>query len=130
MENKIENEFLKNIIKIIKGSVGGIILTLILLLIFAAVLTYTNIEESTIKPVIIVITVISILVGSSISTLKIKKNGMINGAMVGLIYILTIYLISSITGSGFALNIYSIIMIIAAIISGVIGGIIGVNISK
>lgn len=130
MENKIENEFLKNIIKIIKGSVGGIILTLILLLIFAAVLTYTNIEESTIKPVIIVITAISILVGSSISTLKIKKNGMINGAMVGLIYILTIYLISSITGSGFALNIYSIIMIIAAIISGVIGGIIGVNISK
>lgn len=130
MENKIENEFLKNIIKIIKGSVGGIILTLILLLIFAAVLTYTNIEESTIKPVIIVITVISILVGSSISTLKIKKNGMINGAIVGLIYILTIYLISSITGSGFALNIYSIIMIIAAIISGVIGGIIGVNISK
>lgn len=130
MENKIENEFLKNIIKIIKGSVGGIILTLILLLIFAAVLTYTNVEESTIKPVIIVITVISILVGSSISTLKIKKNGMINGAIVGLIYILTIYLISSITGSGFALNIYSIIMIIAAIISGVIGGIIGVNISK
>lgn len=122
-----ENEFTKNIIRIIKGSVTAIILTLLLLLIFAIILTYTSLKESVINPVIIVISVISILIGSSISTLKISKNGLLNGGLVGIIYILTIYLLSSITSSGFGINLYSIIMMILSIIAGMIGGIIGVN---
>lgn len=122
-----ENEFTKNIIRIIKGSVTAIILTLLLLLIFAIILTYTSLKESVINPVIIVISVVSILIGSSISTLKISKNGLLNGALVGIIYILTIYLLSSITSSGFGINLYSIIMMILSIIAGMIGGIIGVN---
>ncbi len=48
---------------------------------------------------------------------KIKKNGIINGGVIGFIYILLIYLISSITGVGFSININSIIMIICASIS-------------
>lgn len=127
MENIKENEFSKNILRIVNGSITAIILTLILLLVFAMILTYTDIKENTINPVIIVITGISILVGSSVSTLKIKKNGLINGFLVGLIYIITIYLISSITRTGFKLNLYSIIMILVSTIMGMIGGIIGVN---
>ena len=129
MENLDKNEIIQNVIRITKGSVTAIILTLILLFIFAILLTYTNIQENIINPVIIVITAVSILIGSSISTLKIKKMGLINGAFVGLIYILTIYLISSITGSGFILQIQSIIMIVSSIIAGMIGGIIGVNLN-
>ena len=53
--------------------------------------------------------------------------GLVNGALVGLIYILTIYVISSITGLGFALQLQTIIMMLAAIGAGMIGGIIGVN---
>lgn len=127
MENINENEFSKNIIRILKGSVTAIILTLVLLLIFALLLTYTSITENVIKPVIIVVSGISILVGSSISTLTIKKNGMLNGCLVGLIYILSLYLISSITGTGFTINLYSLIMIIVCIVTGMIGGVIGVN---
>ena len=127
MENIKESEFSKNMIRIVKGSITAIILTLILLLIFAILLTYTQIKENTINPVIIVITGISILVGSSVSTLKINKNGLINGFLVGLIYIIAIYLISRITGTGFRINLYSIIMMLVSIIMGMIGGIIGVN---
>jgi len=90
-------------------------------------LTYTNITENTINPVIIVITGISILIGSGISTLKIRKNGLLNGGLVGIIYILTIYLLSGITGSGFGVNVYTIIMMFVSIIAGMIGGIVGVN---
>jgi len=127
MENIDKNEMLENGVRIIKGSITSIVVTLIFLLIFAFLLTYTNIQESLINPVIIVVTAISILLGSSISTMKIKKNGFLNGACVGIIYILTIYLISSLTGTGFSLEINSIIMIISSIIAGMIGGIIGVN---
>lgn len=127
MENLNKNEITQNFIRIIKGSITAIVITLILLFIFSIILTYTSIKESTMSPVVIIITAVSILIGSSISTLKIKKMGLVNGALVGLIYILTIYVISSITGSGFALQLQTIIMMLSAIGAGMIGGIIGVN---
>ena len=74
-----------------------------------------------------IITAISILIGSSIENTKIKKNGLINGGMIGGCYILIIYLISSFLNWKFSLNVNSIIMIVAAIIFGILGGIIGVN---
>lgn len=129
MENLDKNELSTNFIRIIKGSVTAIIITLILLFIFAILLTYTKLQENIISPVVIVVTAISILIGSSISTLKIKKNGLLNGAFVGIIYIATIYIISSLTGSGFSCNINTIIMIVCSIIAGMLGGIIGVNLN-
>lgn len=125
MEAKVKAD--KNIIRIIKGSAFSILITLILLFIYAILLTSTNISESTMSVVVITITGISILIGSSISSFKIKKRGIVNGGLVGLIYIITIYLISSIALMGFSMNITSIIMLIVAIVIGMIGGIIGVN---
>ncbi len=137
MENKMENskltvsnskgEFNKNISRIIKGSIFAIIISLLLLFIYANLLTYTNIPETSIVPVVITISGISILVGSSISSLKIKKQGMINGALVGLIYMIFIYLLSSIVFTGFGLDTTAIIMIVIGTAAGMIGGIIGVN---
>lgn len=129
MENLDKNELSANLIRIVKGSIAAIVITLILLFIFAILLTYTKLQENIISPVVIVVTAISILIGSSISTLKIKKNGLLNGALVGIIYIVTIYLISSITGSGFACNINTIIMMVSSVIAGMLGGIIGVNLN-
>lgn len=120
----------ENIIRIFKGSVISIIISLILLLVLSALLTYTNISENIIPSAIIIISAISIFIGSIISTMNIKKNGLINGTLVGAIYMLTIYILSSINVTGFQMNIKSIIMLIISMIAGMIGGIIGVNISK
>ena len=112
---------------IAKGIGISLLITVIALTIFSIILTYTNIEENVINPVIMIITAISILIGSSIENTKLKKNGLINGGMIGGCYILIIYLISSILNWKFSLNVNSIIMIVAAIIFGILGGIIGVN---
>lgn len=114
-------------VNMLKGIITSMILTLLLLFIFANLLTYTDMSESTIPPVIIIITAISILIGSSITTIKIKKNGILNGALLGIIYISIIYILSSATKTGFTFNFSSIIMIIISLISGAIGGIVGVN---
>ena len=119
-----ENKTIKNIIK---GTGIALITTLVLLLIFSIILTYTNIDENVINPVIMIVTAISILLGSSLGNIKIKKNGLINGGIIGAIYIITIYLISSILNWKFSLNLQSIFMIIIAIVFGILGGIIGVN---
>ena len=117
----------KNLISIIKGVTISLIATFILLIIFAAILTYTNIQENTIAPIVIIITAVSLLIGSTIGNRKIQKNGLLNGAMVGLIYILFLYLISSILNGNFSLNLASIIMIIVSIFFGILGGVVAVN---
>lgn len=122
-----ENSIVKNILK---GSIISIVITLVFFLIFALILTYTNISETTIFPVIVVITGISILIGSFLGSVKIRKNGLLNGGLIGLFYILALYLISSSLIGDFSLNFNSFILIIAAILAGMIGGIIGVNINK
>ena len=89
-----------SISNIIKGIIISFITTIIFLLIFSVILTYTNISENFITPTIIVITAISI------------------------------YLLSSIINQRFVLSMQSIIMIISGIVCGMFGGILGVNKSR
>ena len=119
-----ENKFLTNIFK---GTGIAFIITLVSLVIFSAILTFSNISEIIINPVIITLTAISILIGSSIGNNKIKKNGLLNGALIGVIYMIIIYLISSLLNWRFSLNLQSLAMIVIGMIFGMLGGIIGVN---
>lgn len=120
-------EINNNIGIIAKGVITAIIVSMVFLLIFSAILTYTTIPESVSNPVIIVITAVSILIASQISTRKIKKNGIVNGGIIGGIYIIVLYLISSMVTGNFSLGVNAIVMIIASIIAGMFGGVIGVN---
>lgn len=122
--NKLETN---NISIIAKGVLFAFATSVILLLIFSTVLTYTNVPESASTPVIIIITAISILLSSEIATKKIKKNGIANGAIIGGIYIISLYLISSIVTGNFSLGVNAIVMILGGLLAGIIGGIVGVN---
>lgn len=126
MENMQINKN-KTLINILKGVGISLISTVIMLIIFSIILTYTNIQENVINPVIMIITAISILIGSSLGNIKIRKNGLINGGIIGATYIIIIYLISSILNWRFSLNVQSLIMIAVTIVFGILGGIIGVN---
>jgi len=124
-ENNIKVE--NNLMQIIKGVLISLLSTIILLFIFSAILTYTNLSENFISPVIIILTGISIFIGSSISSIKIKKNGLFNGALIGGIYLIFIYILSSTINMQFAIHFETIILIIAGMFCGIIGGIMGVN---
>ncbi len=107
-----ESELKKNIARIIKGTIFSILISLVLLLIYALILTYTNISENTIMPVVTIIVAISILTGSIISVLKIRKNGLINGGIVGLAYVIFLYIASSMCLVGFSLTLNSFILLL------------------
>lgn len=128
LDNNIKEK--SKFIDVLKGSITAIVITLISLVIFSMVLANTNINENTIIPVIIAVTAISILIGSIISVSKISKKGLLNGALVGLIYIAIIYLLSSMVNGNFSFDFNSLIIIISAIIAGMFGGIIGVNLKR
>ena len=117
MSEEVEGH-ISNVKRVIKGSLISILLTIILLIIFSALLTYTNLGENTIPMVTLAITGISILVGSGIAGARIKKNGLVMGMAVGGIYILSIYLLSSIVSGNFGMSMFSIIMIAISITMG------------
>lgn len=121
---------LKRFMIIIRNIAIAYSISLLLLMIYALLLTYTNLSESTIPIITFVISLISVLIGSSLTMIKIRENGLINGGLVGFIYIILLYVLSSLFSTGFGLNGYSFSMIIFNVLIGMIGGIIGVNMIK
>lgn len=111
----------------IKALIFSIILTLIALVVLSLVLSFSEVSESLINPAIIVISSVSILIGGFLVAKKIKQKGILNGAILGIVYMLIIYLISSLLNNNFSLGIAAFIMIGAGILSGALGGILGVN---
>ena len=127
---KINKYKSNNFIKILIGCAVSIIISSLSFLVLAIILVNTNVSEEIIPASVIIISIISLLIGSIISSRKINKKGIINGGAVAVIYIGIIYILSSVTLIGFELNTISILIIISLIISGMIGGIIGVNLDK
>lgn len=121
---------LSNVKNIFKGTLISIIISIVLLFNFSAILTYTKLSETTMPTIVIIITIISILIGSQITTSNVKKRGIINGGLVGLTYMIILYLISTIITKEFGVSLYSIIMLISSIFAGAVGGIIGINRKK
>ena len=130
MNNIVKVNKKSKVIQIMVGFLISLILSVVTLYIYAVMLVNTGVQENTIKPVVITISSVSLLIGSSISSLKTKSKGIINGICVSLMYLMSMYVLSSIILCGFSLNLISLIMIICGIILGAIGGVIGVNIKK
>ena len=80
---KIENGTDTRLPNLLKGLIFSFLITLISIFLFAIILTYTNISEKTIPIFITVLTFISILIGTIIGSRNIRKNGMLNGAIIG-----------------------------------------------
>ena len=113
-----------------KTLIFSIIITLMALISVSLVLSFFDVLEEIISPSIIVISSISILNGSFLISRKIKEKGILNGAILGALYIVTIYIISSVLNKNFSLNLYSGIMIGMGILAGAVGGILGVNLKS
>ena len=120
----------KNMKNIGIGSAIALVLSALLLLGFSLLLARTDMQESTIRPVIILLSSLCILIGSVFTARKNTKNGMVNGGFVGGIYLLVLWIISSILMEGMSFTLHTGIMLVAAILTGMLGGIIGVNFSK
>ena len=106
------------------------ILSIIFILIFSIILEKTNFNESYIDAIIIVISSVSILIGTTIATKKCKKYGILTGGIVAIMYMIFMYIISSIIICDFYVGSKSVLMFFRAVVLGCIGGIIGINIKS
>ena len=127
MDDLNENNVSNKLLLFSKGIILSMILTIIMILILSIILSVSNIKESVIMPSTIFISSFSILIGGFFISKKVDKNGIVYGSGLGLIYMLVIYLISSIMNFDFSLNFNAIIMIVFGVLGGAIGGILGIN---
>ncbi len=115
---------------ILKNVLISYTISIILFLIFAFIITYTNVEYYIISPISIAVTLLSILLASFLSGRKSSEKGWLTGCITGFLYMLILFIIGSIVYKSPALSSNGIIMIISGIFSGAIGSIIGINNKK
>ncbi|RKD34658.1 TIGR04086 family membrane protein [Thermohalobacter berrensis] len=112
---------------LVKGIGFSYVVTLICILIFAIVMTYTSISEKIIPLVNSIVMVFSIVLGAIYTSLKVEQKGWLNGGIVGLVYVIIIVLLSSIFITTFTFDVNAILKILIGLITGAIGGMIGIN---
>ena len=118
------------VFSVAKGALVAVCVSLVLVLLFAFLLKFTNIPESTIKPVNQVIKGLSILIGVFVGLRKSKELGLVSGLLIGFIYTIVAFVIFSILGGVFAFDLTFLTDILFAAVMGAICGIICVNLKK
>lgn len=127
MEDLNENGGGNKFLLMVKGICISMILSLLMMLILSIVLSFSNVKEGVIMPTVIFISAFSILVSAFLVAKRIENKGIIYGSLLGFIYMLILYLLSSILNFDFSLNTNAVVMITFGMIGGAIGGILGVN---
>ncbi len=119
-----------NSISVAKGVMVAVCISLVLVLLFAFLLKFTNIPESTIKPVNQVIKGLSILMGVFVGLKRKKELGLVSGLLIGLIYTIVAFLVFSCLGGVFAFDLTLLTDLLFGAVMGAICGIICVNLKK
>ena len=110
---------------VLKAVLFATLISLAMVLIFAIVIRFANVENKVIMPVNIAIKILSLLIGVML-TFKNPQNGLVKGAISGLVYMLFTFLIFSAL-TAFKDVSFSWIDLITLPIAGAISGIITVN---
>lgn len=114
-------------IHILKGLGYAYILTLMILLIYNLLLTYTNISADSIGIVTSFITTISAAFGGFYACKHIHEKGLMYGFIVGICYMLILIIMFYLAQENYIFNITVLYKTVLVSIAGAIGGVLGVN---
>ncbi len=117
-------------VAILKGVSVGLCVSLVGILLFAFILRFTSISDKVIAPVNEVIKGVSIFLGVFIGLKKHKSKGLLNGILIGFLFIIVAFLVFSLLDGTFCLDRTFLNDIVFGSIIGAICGIICVNLKK
>ncbi|MDR1773413.1 MAG: TIGR04086 family membrane protein [Clostridioides sp.] len=112
---------------IMKAICISYVLTLVILFLYNILLTFTDMNADMISIIASFITTVSAAVGGFYASKKIKEKGLINGLLVGISYILLIFITVFLLQDQFKFDISMLYRIFLMTCAGGVGGILGVN---
>ena len=112
----------------IKGTVIAVIFSLLAVLIFAFLIKIFSIPMGAISPVTIVLKIIAVALGAYASVSQ--NRGALKGGIAGVIITIITFLIFSIIGKSFSINLSFLWEILLGVTVGAVVGIIAVNLKK
>ncbi len=110
----------------LSGAILGVIVTAVMIMLFAAIMLFTEMDRALASPLATVSVAVGTFVAAFFTAYKIGDKGYKVGLIIGIICFVIITLIALfINKGGFSIN--SLFHLIIFLLSGIIGGIIGVN---
>ena len=112
-----------------QGVLRAIILTLLCLMGYTLINSVGNldIKESTFSIIFIVITLVSVLYGAGYASRKAEENGWIIGMLVGICYIVLIYIVSMLAGRQVSFGLKDLCRVLLCVFAGTLSGMLGIN---
>ena len=108
---------------ILKGSLVAVSCSLLLILVFAFLLKFTNIPESIITPINQVIKGISVFAGVFWGISNIRRRGLVCGAVIGFSYSLIAFFVFSLL-AGYL--VFDLTLVMDLLFGSIIGGVCGI----
>lgn len=114
---------------IIRSALFSIILSILLVTVFAVVAKFANFSENVISPVNVAIKILSVAAGCLIG-IRHDSKGLLKGIVVGALYAGATYLIFSSVSGDFTNNPMTVYDALACVVAGVLSGILAVNVKR
>ncbi len=112
---------------ILKGLGYSYIITLVVLLVYNLLLTYTSVPSDSISIVTSIITTFSAAYGGFYACNRIKENGLVYGFIVGISYIMLLIVMFYLAKENYIFDMIVLYKVILVSLAGGIGGVLGVN---
>lgn len=114
---------------ILKGTVGTLLFSFIGIIILSFMMTKLVFSKQIFNLIYVVISLVSLALGSIIAAKKKKSKGMLVGIGVAITYTVIIYILFVLLNGSIKFNSFELFRFISTLIVGALGGVFGVNIS-
>jgi putative membrane protein (TIGR04086 family) len=114
-------------VKVGKGVLRATIITVILLIILAVVMSMLEINQQIISVYYLFVTCISIIYGAIYAARKNNRKGWLVGLIVAMLYMIVLYIISAIFFNDTSFGLKDLFRVILALIVGILSGMLGIN---
>jgi len=126
----MNGELKKQMGSVISGVLVAYALTCIVFIVYAILLTYTDMTEKNISLIVTITTIISVIVAGFDSAAGASGKGWLWGMVAGLLYSALLICIMSWVRKSFFMDSRAITLMILSVAGGGLGGVIGINMKK
>lgn len=111
------------------GLLRSTILTVALMVVYAVIMTFSELSPEVNSLFFLATTILSIMYGTIYSVRKINKKGWLIGIILAALYMLIIYVLSIIAGNSPIIEVTRLIRFLLALGVGALSGMLGINLS-